>query len=121
MDDLAYLPAELASRSLSTREIVLNLHDTGKAVRLLTDKGIAVLGWEVWRLYSDGSRGHAGHRSGYSNARGLGEAWPDFVRRLACACLDTAPHAHAFLKDRPDHSGAQFYFCLSVTAEGEYD
>lgn len=124
MDDLVYLPVAVASKSLSTREVVLSFPDLVGAVRLLAEQNVAVLGWETWYLYGDGSTGHGGHgghgghRSDYPS-RSPQERWPEFVQRVALYCLDTARQADAYLNANPDRPGVQVYFCLSITLEGE--
>lgn len=119
MDDLAYLPAALFSKSLSTQEIVLTLPNTVEAVRLLAGQNIAVVGWEAWGLYPDGRKGHAGvHRSDYPG-RHTWEIWTDFVQRAARECIETARHADAYLRADPNFADVEIHFCLSITTEHE--
>ena len=64
MDDLAILPETLRHQSLSNQEIVLPLDEVFQAIDLLTSASWALLGWEGWVRYPDGTRGHAPHGMG---------------------------------------------------------
>lgn len=119
MDDLSYLPLALASKSLSTQELVLTLTDVVEAVRLLAEQHVAVVDWEAWGLYPDGRTGHAGlHRSDYPS-RHSWETWAEFVERAARDSLETARKADAYLRANPTFAGVEVYFCLSTTTEGD--
>lgn len=120
MVDLSYLPLALASKSLSTQEIVLDLHDAVEAVRLLAEQNVAVVGWEAWGLHTDGRKGHVGVNHSDYQSRHSRETWTEFVRRAARDCLETAHRAVACLRADPKLADVEIYFCLSITTESEH-
>lgn len=121
MGDLSYLPLALASKSLSTQEIVLTHSDTVEAVRELAKLGVAVVDWEAWGLFPDGKKGHAGVRRSDYPGRHSSETWTEFVQRAARDCLETVSNADAHLRADPNFDGVEIHFCLSITTERELE
>lgn len=101
------LPRGLASQSASDREVVLPYAQAVQAVRILTDAGWRMLGWEGWLLGPDGQRGHGDAPQGTVDFPELSDGQArDFF-------LDTMAEAAAEWTGSSVFPGYELRFCLS--------
>jgi hypothetical protein len=117
MDDIDLLPADLRARSIIDREIVLSYRDVLQAIDLLEAAHWAILGWEGWLHYADGSNGFAGQFPGPSIDREQeepGEPGEALVHRSAAACRSTIEEAQQRWTIQPERSDADLFFCLTA-------
>ena len=108
--DLALLPPELAARSASRWEIVLRYEDALGALEHLGTRGVRVLGWEGWLVYSDGRTGHSTRFQGTTD---LGALAPEKAIEV---CRATMAGAHIMSSANPEAPDAELQFCISVAA-----
>ena len=115
MEELDVLSAELRSRSLSNREIVLEYDDALRAVDLLVEARFAILGWEGWAKYSEGGIGHHEHYQGaIMRERWEGESWETFVEDAASLCRLTMERDYRGWKGDPTPANATLFFCITA-------
>ena len=107
MSDISLLPADLASRSLSVREIVLALRDAERAIEHLGKNGRRLEAWEGWVKFPDGSRTHSLRHPGSF-------VLPADGARAATVTLDSIRKAQQVWDRAPEYPGATLYFCLTV-------
>lgn len=107
MSDLSLLPPDVASRSLSAREIVLALEDAERAIEHLRKAGRRLEGWEGWVKFADGSRTHSLRHPGSF-------VLPTDGARAAAVTLENIRKAQATWDRSPEYPGAALYFCLTV-------
>jgi hypothetical protein len=107
VNNTALLPADLAERSLSAREIVLNLADAERAIEHLGKTGRRLESWEGWVKFADGSRTHSLRHPGSF-------VLPADGARAAAVTLENIRKAQATWDRAPEYPGALLYFCLTV-------
>jgi len=107
MSDLSLLPQDLASRSLSTRDIVLLFDDAERAIEHLTRSGRRLEAWEGWVRFTDGGRTKSLRHPGSF-------VLPTDGARAAAVTLDNIRKAQSVWDRSPEYPGAQLYFCLTV-------
>jgi hypothetical protein len=107
VSDIALLPAELAGRSLSVREIVLTLADAERAIEHLGKTGRRLEAWEGWIKFADGSRTHSLRHPGSF-------VLPTDAARAAAVTLESIRKAQSAWDRAPEYPGASLYFCLTV-------
>jgi len=105
--DIALLPADIASRSLSNREIVLELRDAERAIEHLNKNGRRLEGWEGWVKFTDGTRTHSLRHPGSF-------VLPSDAARAAEVTLESIRKAQSVWDRAPEYPGAALYFCLTV-------
>jgi hypothetical protein len=108
--ELNLLPEELASRSISPREIVLQLRDALEAIDILEKKGILILGWEGWVKGKDGRVGHG------SAPQGTGSLDALSVHEAAEVCRRTMPQDAAVWEAENEGTTDELLFCITVRA-----
>lgn len=116
MSEIDLLPEDLRRQSLSSNEIVLPYADALQALEILEEAHWAVLGWEPWLKWPNGSHLHP--LLGASLDREEGEDWESYVQR-------SVRHYGQVLKEAQSHwdHGAfphhdpslTLYFCLTTT------
>jgi len=104
---IALLPPDLASRSLSNREIVLSLADAERAIEHLGKTGRRLEAWEGWVKFADGTRTHSLRHPGSF-------VLPSDGGRAAAVALENIRKAQAVWDRAPEYPGASLYFCLTV-------
>jgi hypothetical protein len=102
------LPADLAQRSLSSREIILSLPDAERAIEHLGKSGRRLEAWEGWVKFPDGSRTHSLRHPGSF-------VLPTDGPRAAAVTLESIRKAQAIWDRAPEYPGASLYFRLTVT------
>lgn len=107
---LELLPNELASRSISPREIVLPLREALEAVEILESKGILILGWEGWVKTPDGRVGHGSAPQGTVSLEDLS------VHEAAEVCRKTMPQDAAQWETENQGTTDELHFCITVCA-----
>jgi hypothetical protein len=107
MSDLSLLPRELASRSISTREIVLLLPDAERAIEHLSKSGYRLESWEGWVRFSDGGRTKSLRHPGSF-------VLPNDGARAAAVALENIRKTQQAWDRAPEYPGATLYFCLTV-------
>ena len=107
MSDLSLLPQELASRSISTREIVLDLPDTERAIEHLAKAGRKLEAWEGWVRFADGGRTKSLRHPGSF-------VLPTDGARAAAVALESIRKTQQAWDRSPEYPGAALYFCLTV-------
>ena len=107
MSDLSVLPSDLASRSISTREIVLPLPDAVRAIEYLGKHGRRLEAWEGWVKFPDGSRTHSLRHPGSF-------VLPTDGARAAAVTIENIRSAQAAWDRAPEYPGATLYFCLTL-------
>jgi hypothetical protein len=107
VSDTSLLPADLASRSLSGREIVLSLPDAERAIEHLNKTGRRLEAWEGWVRFTDGSRTHSLRHPGSF-------VLPSDPERAAAVTLESIRKAQSVWERAPEYPGASLYFCLTV-------
>jgi len=116
MNDIDVLPPSLRQKSLSEREIVLLYDDALYSIDCLVALNWALLGWEGWVKYSDGSHGHAdGIQGTTSIEQDSEEDWNGYVRRAASICRTTITQAQMSWNERK--RTLPLYFCLTAKEE----
>ncbi len=106
--ELGLLPADLAARSLSDREIVLAYADALAAIDRLASAGHRILAWEGWLRWPDGRVGHSGEHQGTADLSGM------TASQAALFCRETIELAQAAWDRVPEVPGASLYFCITV-------
>lgn len=104
--DLAALPSELASQSLSRAVIILPLEAALSAIAARTASGRILLNWEGWVKMRDGSRAR-------SLSHGGSFALPRDAARAADTAADGMRRAHEKWRRDPEYTGAELYFGLT--------
>ena len=107
MSDISLLPPDLASRSISTREIVLSLVDAERAIENLGKAGRLLEEWEGWVKFPDGSRTHSLRHPGSF-------VLPTDGTRAATVTRENIRKAQEVWDRAPEYPGAALYFCLTV-------
>ena len=107
MSDLSLLPQDLASRSISTREIVLTLADAERAIEHLSKSGRRLEAWEGWVRFSDGGRTKSLRHPGSF-------VLPNDGARAAALVLENIRKTQKAWERAPEYPGAAIYFCLTV-------
>jgi hypothetical protein len=107
VSDSSLLPADLASRSLSGREIILSLPDAERAIDHLNKTGRRLEAWEGWVKFTDGSRTHSLRHPGSF-------VLPSEPTRAAAVTLESIRKAQSVWERAPEYPGASLYFCLTV-------
>lgn len=107
MSDLSLLPQDLASRSLSTRDIVLLFDDAERAIEHLTRSGRRLEAWEGWVRFTDGGRTKSLRHPGSF-------VLPTDGSRAAAAALESMRKTQQTWNRDPEYPGATLYFCLTV-------
>jgi hypothetical protein len=107
MSDLSLLPQDLATRSLSTREIVLLASDAERAIDHLTKSGRRLEAWEGWVRFSDGGRTKSLRHPGSF-------VLPTDAARAASAALESIRKTQQTWDRDPEYPGATLYYCLTV-------
>jgi hypothetical protein len=107
VSDTALLPADLAQRSLSVREIVLSLADAEQAIEHLGKSGRRLEAWAGWVRFPDGSRTTSLRHPGSF-------VLPADGTRAAATTLENIRKAQAAWDRAPEYPGASLYFCLTV-------
>lgn len=107
MSDLSLLPADLAARSISTREIVLLLPDAERAIEHLTSSGHRLEAWEGWVGFPDGGRTKSLRHPGSF-------VLPNDRERAASVTVESIRKTQATWDREPEYPGATLYFCLTV-------
>ena len=107
VSDNSLLPPDLASRSLSVREIVLTLSDAERAIEHLGKSGRRLEAWEGWVKFADGSRTHSLRHPGSF-------VLPTDGARAAAVTLESIRKAQSVWDRAPEYPGAALYFCLTV-------
>lgn len=107
--DLALLPSDLASRSLSTREIVLCLDDAIAAVEHLARGAHRLEGWEGWVQLPGGGRARSLEHQGPF-------ILPSDAGQAAARAIEQMRGAQATWDRRPEYEGGRLYFCLVLAA-----
>jgi hypothetical protein len=107
VSDTSLLPSDLASRSLSVREIVLSLSDAERAIEHLGKAGRRLEAWEGWVKFADGSRTHSLRHPGSF-------VLPADGARAAAVTLESIRKAQSVWDRTPEYPGAALYFCLTV-------
>jgi len=110
MKALALLPAELASHSISHREIVLPLAEALQAINILESKGILILGWEGWVKDRVGRIGHGSAPQGTGSLQSLS------VEEAAAVCRQTIPQDAAQWDAENPGTTDELHFCITVRA-----
>jgi hypothetical protein len=108
--ELNLLPEELASRSISPREIVLPLRDALEAIDILEKKGILILGWEGWVKGRDGRVGHVSVPQGTVSLDALS------VHEAAEVCRRTMLQDTAMWEAGHKGTTDELLFCITVRA-----
>jgi hypothetical protein len=101
---------ELQRFSASVTELVLPLVQALEALEFFERAGVAVLGWEGWLRYSDGSLGHSSMHQG--TALRHPAATPQEYARLR-ESMETAQTEHLA---SPEVPGTQLLFCVTPDA-----
>lgn len=107
MSDLSLLPQDLASRSISTREIVLLLDDAERAIEHLTKTGRRLEAWEGWVRFPDGGRTKSLRHPGSF-------VLPNDGARAASVTLESIRKTQQTWNRDPEYPGAVLYYCLTV-------
>ena len=107
MSDTTLLPADLAGRSISEREIVLSLPDAEQAIEHFNKTGKRLEAWEGWVKFNDGSRTHSLRHPGSF-------VLPRDPARAAEVTLESIRKAQSIWDRAPEYPGAILYFCLTV-------
>jgi hypothetical protein len=116
MDDISLLPQMLREQSLSDREIVLPYQEAKEALELLERVHWALLGWEGWVKYPDGTHGFApgGVMGTESIEREPGEMWEDYVQRSVRFCHETIDQEYRNWNANPRYAHLVLSFCLTA-------
>ena len=118
MDEIDFLPDELKSRSLSSKEIVLKFEDALLAIDTLIKANLAILGWEGWLKYADGRIGHSLIFQGtISIDRDKDEPWELYVLRSAEFCRNTIKQDQQIWDKKPEFPDATLYYCITAVTE----
>ena len=112
----------LMSGSISDTEIVLGYEDAIHAIDLLMERAVAVIAWEGWIGYPDGTLGHHPRYQGTVEIeRREGQTREAFVKAAAAFQRRTIEQAqHEFLKNETTGDAALF-FCLSTTSREDHE
>ena len=105
--DLALLPPDLASRSRSAHDILLEGEDVERAITHLAAQGRRLETWEGWVWFPDGGRTRSLVYAGPF-------ALPLDVERAAAAAREGIARAMAAWQRAPEYPGAMLTFCLVV-------
>jgi hypothetical protein len=105
---LNLLPQEIASKTISPREIVLPRLEALLAVDYLEKMGIQIAGWEGWIRDSSGNVGHGSAPQGTESLTGLS------VADAADVCRRTIPLDGDAWEAEHGDSGDALFFCITV-------
>lgn len=120
MEEIDLLPPELRTRSIDECEIVLTYEDALQAIDHLATRGWAMLAWEGWILYPDGTIGASSrHQGTISIRRAPGQPWEEHIRSAAKFCRRTMLADYRGEQRRPEVAGGTLYFCLSAIPESQ--
>ena len=111
--NIQILPKEIISRSLSKKEIILNYEDSLKALDILLESNIALLGWEGWSKYPDGSVGHNDYQGTESINRKVGESWDNYAKRGYNFVKKTIQESYEDWIKSPQVKEYKLYFCIT--------
>ena len=108
---LAQLPSDIASKSISSREIVLPKKEALLVVNLAESNGFQLLGWEGWVRDDAGRIGHGSAPQGTQSLECLPEA------DAAKFCQKTIEEESASWEERNVDSNDELFFCITVCAK----
>jgi hypothetical protein len=107
---LQLLPENLASRSISSREIVLPLKEALEAISILEKSGKPIAGWEGWVKTKDGRVGHGNAPQGTVNLSNLP------VHEAAEFCRHTMQQESILWQTQNNGSTDELHFCITMVA-----
>lgn len=105
------LPNEIASKSISPREIVLPRKEALLAVDLIESMGLQIICWEGWVQDDKGRVGHGSAPQGTSTLTGLS------VAEAAEVCRKSIPVDGDAWEQQHGDSGDELFFCITVQEE----
>jgi hypothetical protein len=106
--DLHLVPANLAERSLSARELVLPYPQVLDALDALERRECGLSGWEGWIRYPDGRVGHSARHQGMAGMESLARSE---AYRLVRAAIEEAQDQWVV---QPESPRGELYFCISA-------
>lgn len=104
---LAFLPPELAGRSLSPHDLAFSLPDAELALDHLAADGHRVVAWDCWVLWPSGARARS---LAYSGSFAL----PLDVARAAEAARDGMRRVQSRWERSPEYPGTTLYFTMEL-------
>lgn len=108
---LNQLPIEIASKTISPREIVLPRSEALLAVDLIEKMGLQIAGWEGWVRDSSGRVGHGSAPQGTASLTGLSAAdAAELCRRAIPVDGDAWDAEHA-------DTDTELFFCITVQTD----
>jgi len=108
VDALNMLPAHIAEKSISTREVVLPEPEARVAINVFESNGVLILGWEGWVKAVDGQVGHGSAPQGTGSIEGLS------VHEAAQLCRETIPSEAAKWQLENPSTTDIVHFCITV-------
>ena len=113
--DLNLLTPEVAAASISDREIVLPYELALEAIDMLGTGGYAVVSWEGWLLFQDGSMGHSfQHQGTVGLERYPDESAQEFIARASIFVRQTMEQSQLEWNRKPTRANARLYCCLAI-------
>ena len=108
---LNQLPKEIASKTISPREIVLPRAEALLAIDLIEKMGLKIAGWEGWVRDSYGRVGHGSAPQGTASLTGLS------IAEAAEFCRKTIPtDGDAWIAEY-GNSDTELFFCITVQTD----
>jgi hypothetical protein len=102
------LPEEIASKTISPREIVLPRREALLAIDLIEEMGLHITGWEGWVRDPSGRVGHGSAPQGTVSLTDLS------VADAAEFCRQTIPKEGDSWEAEYSDSGDTLFFCITV-------
>jgi hypothetical protein len=108
MSALDQLPQDIASKSISDREVVLPMEEALAAINLFESRDLLILGWEGWVKDKDGRVGHGSAPQGTVSLEALS------VADAARLCRETIPEEASRWSVENLGSKDELHFCITV-------
>jgi hypothetical protein len=108
MSALSQLPEKIATKSISSNEVVLPVKETLAAIDIFESKGLLILGWEGWTKNNAGQIGHGGAPQGTISLDHLS------VKESAQFCRETIREEAARWAINNNGNENELYFCITV-------
>lgn len=108
MSVLSLLPAKVADKSISNREVVLPMREALEAIDIFETLGLHILGWEGWVKCADGRVGHGSAPQGTVSLEHLS------IHEAAQLCRKSIPEDAADWEAEHQGTPDELHFCITV-------